>query len=366
MKQYHELLAHVLDHGTFKGDRTGTGTRSVFGWQMRFDLTQGFPLITTKKLHIRSIVHELLWLISGNTNVAYLQANGVTIWDEWALKDDEFEEYTLDKTQRAKIYAELAGMSMHAVAQQLQIKDREAEAASNRGEFADDGHVFLDKQGVPRTGRRVLRERGDLGPVYGKQWRRWESPHPVERAYTFEQRLKLWGEQRIHPNPHDVLPHQLGDYPEARAASEKLFDAAGIPRTYTTTEIDQLADIIAELKRNPTSRRLIVSAWNVADLPEMALQPCHSFFQFYATELSPEERYQLFWEAQAQTAGVAPSDRLMAVADEMANVKQQIHDATSPEKLRAVIDDALTERQIPKYRLACQIYIRKQYCGLAA
>ncbi|MFT3896870.1 MAG: thymidylate synthase [Thermomonas sp.] len=156
MKQYLDLLGHVLEHGAEKGDRTGTGTRSVFGWQMRFDLNQGFPLVTTKKLHLRSIVHELLWFLQGSTNIAYLKDNKVSIWDEWAD------------------------------------------------------------------------ERGELGPVYGKQWRSWEGAN---------------GET-----------------------------------------IDQISWLVGEIRRNPDSRRLIVSAWNVADLPKMALMPCHSLFQFYVAD----------------------------------------------------------------------------------
>ncbi len=153
MKQYLELLRHVLEQGAEKSDRTGTGTRSVFGWQMRFDLAAGFPLVTTKKLHLRSIVHELLWILKGETNIAWLRDNKVSIWDEWADAD------------------------------------------------------------------------GELGPVYGKQWRRWSA----------------------------------GD----------------------GEEVDQIRWVVDEIKRNPDSRRLIVSAWNVADLPHMALMPCHTLFQFY-------------------------------------------------------------------------------------
>jgi thymidylate synthase len=156
VRQYLDLLRYVLEHGTEKADRTGTGTRSVFGWQMRFDLAEGFPLVTTKKLHLRSIVHELLWFLKGETNVAYLRDNKVSIWDEWA-----------DET-------------------------------------------------------------GELGPVYGKQWRRW----------------------------------------------------AGTDGS----EIDQVRWVVDEIKRNPDSRRLIVSAWNVADLPKMALLPCHTLFQFYVAD----------------------------------------------------------------------------------
>ena len=153
MQAYLDLLRHVLEHGTPKADRTGTGTHSVFGWQMRFDLARGFPLLTTKKLHLRSIIHELIWFLRGETNIAYLRENGVGIWDEWAD------------------------------------------------------------------------EAGNLGPVYGKQWRSWEC-------------------------------------------------ADG--RT-----IDQIAWVIDEIRRNPDSRRLVVSAWNVADLAAMALQPCHTMFQFH-------------------------------------------------------------------------------------
>jgi thymidylate synthase len=156
MQQYHQLLQYILDNGAEKTDRTGTGTVSCFGYQMRFDLQQGFPMITTKKLHLKSIVHELLWFLKGETNIAYLKENGVSIWNEWAD------------------------------------------------------------------------ENGELGPVYGKQWRSWEG------------------------------------------ADGKV--------------VDQITDVIDQIKKNPDSRRLIVSAWNVAQLPEMALMPCHALFQFYVAD----------------------------------------------------------------------------------
>lgn len=156
MQQYLDLLKHVMNTGVDKSDRTGTGTRSVFGYQMRFDLQEGFPLLTTKKLHTRSIFHELLWFLKGETNIAYLKENGVAIWDDWAD------------------------------------------------------------------------ENGDLGPVYGSQWRKWES-----------------------------------------TAGKK---------------IDQISEVIEQIKNNPDSRRLIVSAWNVGEISQMKLPPCHAFFQFYVAD----------------------------------------------------------------------------------
>ena len=156
MQQYHNLMRHVLEHGHDKGDRTGTGTRSVFGYQMRFDLSEGFPVLTTKKLHLRSIIHELLWFLQGDTNIRYLKENGVSIWDEWAD------------------------------------------------------------------------EAGNLGPVYGYQWRSWPAP-------------------------------------DGR-------------------HIDQIATVVEQIKTNPNSRRMIVSAWNPALVDDMALPPCHAMFQFYVAD----------------------------------------------------------------------------------
>lgn len=156
MKQYLDLLQEIMEHGTVKSDRTGVGTKSIFGHQMRFDLSEGFPLLTTKKVHLKSIIHELLWFISGDTNIKYLKDNKVSIWDEWAD------------------------------------------------------------------------ENGDLGPVYGKQWRSWAAP-------------------------------------DGRS-------------------IDQLSEVIETIKKNPDSRRMIVCAWNPADVDKMALPPCHCFFQFYVAD----------------------------------------------------------------------------------
>ena len=205
MRQYLDLLRHVLEHGPEKADRTGTGTRSVFGWQMRFDLAQGFPLVTTKKLHLKSIVHELIWFLRGETNTRYLKENGVSSWDEWAD------------------------------------------------------------------------ENGELGPVYGKQWRSWPC-----------------ADGRV---------------------------------------VDQMSWVVDEIRRNPDSRRLIVSAWNVADLPRMALQPCHTMFQFYVVggRLSCQlyqrsadiflgvpfniASYALLTQMVAQVTGLKPGDFVHTLGD---------------------------------------------------
>jgi thymidylate synthase len=212
MKPYLDLMRHVLEHGTRKDDRTGTGTLSVFGWQMRYDLAAGFPLVTTKKCHLRSIIHELLWFLRGDTNIGYLKQNGVTIWDEWAD------------------------------------------------------------------------ENGDLGPVYGHQWRSWRKPDGGT--------------------------------------------------------IDQISEVVNTLRTNPDSRRIIVSAWNVADLDRMALAPCHAFFQFYvapspgagqAPRLSCQlyqrsadiflgvpfniASYALLTLMMAQATGLAPGDFVHTLGD---------------------------------------------------
>jgi thymidylate synthase len=205
MKQYHDLMNHVLETGTQKHDRTGTGTISVFGYQMRFDLEEGFPLVTTKKVHLRSIIHELIWFLKGDTNIRYLKDNGVSIWDEWADAD------------------------------------------------------------------------GNLGPVYGSQWRSWPTP-------------------------------------DGR-------------------HIDQISQVISQIKNNPDSRRMIVSAWNVAEIENMALPPCHSFFQFYVAEgrLSCQlyqrsadiflgvpfniASYALLTMMTAQVCGLKPGDFIHTLGD---------------------------------------------------
>jgi thymidylate synthase len=193
MLQYHQLLRLVMEEGRFKADRTGTGTYSIFGAQARFPLNEGFPLLTTKKLHLRSIIYELLWFLRGERNVRYLQENKVTIWDEWAD------------------------------------------------------------------------ENGDLGPVYGKQWRHW--------VKTQSRSIKA---------PGAGARQTVLDFGEVREGASVT--PLGPRLRKSKWGIDQIAKVIQEIKENPDSRRLIVSAWNVADIDSMALPPCHCLFQFYVSE----------------------------------------------------------------------------------
>lgn len=245
MKQYLDLLRHIIDNGTDRADRTGTGTRSVFGYQMRYDLADGFPLVTTKKLHLKSIIHELLWFIKGDTNVSYLQQNGVRIWNEWA---------------------------------------------------------------DPVT--------GDLGHIYGYQWRSWPD--------------------------------------------------------YRGGHIDQLAEVIDGIKKNPDSRRHIVSAWNVADLPDMKLPPCHALFQFYVADgrlsLQLYQRsadtflgvpfniasYALLLMMVAQVTGLKPGEFIHTLGDAHIyhNHIEQVHTQLQrqPRSLpRMVIDPSVTEIEDFRY-----------------
>lgn len=229
MHQYHGLLREVLATGAVKNDRTGTGTTSIFGPQMRFDLRDGFPLVTTKKVHLRSIIHELLWFLNGDTNIKYLNDNNVTIWDEWARDETRSVPCVYTVEERAAILRQRSSIDGKTTDWY-----NEWEAALLEGDDDEEKMAVLDSQNVPREGFRDITTSGELGPVYGKQWRDWVGP--------------------------DGAHH------------------------------DQITTVIKQLREDPDNRRIIVSAWNVGELGKMALAPCHAFYQFYTRELSVDER----------------------------------------------------------------------------
>lgn len=246
MKQYLALMQDILDNGVVKKDRTGVGTLSVFGRQLRFDLKEGFPLVTTKKVHLKSIIHELLWFLNGDTNVKYLQENGVKIWNEWA--DEE----------------------------------------------------------------------GDLGPVYGKQWREWRDCKVVEcHDVGRTQQLMQRGYKYIGNMKEDGTTYLV--YEKAH---------------------DQISKVIQQLREDPDSRRIIVSAWNVSDLDDMALNPCHNYFQFYTTEMSLLERLDWYEVNEPEKFANAPLINHEDIDDE--------------ERLHEILD----REGIPRRKLSCFYMMR--------
>lgn len=246
MKQYLALMQDILDNGVVKKDRTGVGTLSVFGRQLRFDLKEGFPLVTTKKVHLKSIIHELLWFLNGDTNVKYLQENGVRIWNEWS--DEE----------------------------------------------------------------------GNLGPVYGKQWREWRDCKVVEcHDVRRTQQLMQRGYKYIGNMKEDGTTYLV--YEKAH---------------------DQISKVIQQLREDPDSRRIIVSAWNVGDLDDMALNPCHNYFQFYTTEMTLLERLDWYEVNEPEKFANAP----------LINHE----DIDSEERLHETLD----REGIPRRKLSCFFLMR--------
>lgn len=246
MKQYLALMQDILDNGVVKKDRTGVGTLSVFGRQLRFDLKEGFPLVTTKKVHLKSIIHELLWFLNGDTNVKYLQENGVRIWNEWS--DEE----------------------------------------------------------------------GNLGPVYGKQWREWRDCKVVEcHDVRRTQQLMQRGYKYIGNMKEDGTTYLV--YEKAH---------------------DQISKVIQQLREDPDSRRIIVSAWNVSDLDDMALNPCHNYFQFYTTEMSLLERLEWCEVNEPEKFTSAPLIKHEDIDDE-----ERLH-------------ETLDREGIPRRKLSCFYMMR--------
>lgn len=248
MKQYLALMQDILDNGVVKKDRTGVGTLSVFGRQLRFDLKEGFPLVTTKKVHLKSIIHELLWFLNGDTNVKYLQENGVRIWNEWANAE------------------------------------------------------------------------GELGPVYGHQWREWMD---TKLVYLWDERSK------------DVL-RKRGYHYVGTIAKDNPEESIVIYRK----SHDQISKVIQQLREDPDSRRIIVSAWNVADLDDMALNPCHNYFQFYTTEMTLLERLDWYEVNEPEKFASAP----LIIHEDIDDV----------ERLHEILD----REGIPRRKLSCFYMMR--------
>lgn len=246
MKQYLALMQDILDNGVVKKDRTGVGTLSVFGRQLRFDLKEGFPLVTTKKVHLKSIIHELLWFLNGDTNVKYLQENGVKIWNEWANAE------------------------------------------------------------------------GELGPVYGKQWREWRDCKVVEcHDVRRTQQLMQRGYKYIGNMKEDGTTYLV--YEKAH---------------------DQISKVIQQLREDPDSRRIIVSAWNVGDLDDMALNPCHNYFQFYTTEMTLLERLDWYEANEPEKFANAP-----LINHEDIDNEERLH-------------ETLDREGIPRRKLSCFYMMR--------
>lgn len=364
MKQYLDLLRIVRETGVYKQDRTGTGTYSIFGHQMRFNLADGFPLVTTKKTHLKSIIHELLWFLQGETNIRYLKENGVKIWDEWVLAGTgEYRKLTAEEThEKIKKVLGCTEFHVHYCLPGLgTLGDDEAhrvektggktevyinsavyhgEDRYNGGELPNWFYLGAEIAGVKSADGELIA--GELGPVYGSQWRSWPNPQMVKLG----ENLSIY-ERCVEANQHDDYFELLGKAyvkprgPERAEALKNLsetFDRLGVPKERKVAKvinpaIDQIANLINQLKNNPDSRRLLVSAWNPAEVDDMALPPCHCLFQFYTAPLTMNERLRVAGGLESFNlgAGLHTQDDILAILD---------------------------QRGIPTRKLSCQLYQR--------
>lgn len=321
MQQYLDLLRAGLN-GTFKGDRTGTGTMSIFGYQMRFNLNDGFPLVTTKRLYLRAIIHELLWFLKGDTNNESLRAVDVGIWNEWAEPEDVFVSGIKPDDEVADEWRDIYQKQFGAEeGWQLSMPDEidyirlgNESVVDYKGvkhyvrqkPYSTETLDWANRKGIDLTKSIQTKLKGDLGPIYGKQWRSWEG------------------------------------------SNGKTFD--------------QIAWVIEELKRNPDSRRLVVSAWNVEDLDKMALNPCHTMFQFYALPMSLDDRFRHASNSENLTndqfeeikAAWKEYDR----AGEVFRKDSAAESQTVLEAKKQAVVDALDRHGVPSRRLSCQLYQR--------
>lgn len=332
---YIDLIATIIHRGVRKEDRTGTGTMSVFGHQMRFDLSEGFPLITVKKTLWKPIVHELLWFLKGDTNVRYLKEHGVNIWDSWVKEGT----------------AEYRPMTDEEIVKEISTHFGSRAKFWQRGAFERDGKVgyeymmynetLEDGVGVPCSPGTTLEElyeetfqrqpkkltAGELGPVYGAQWRSWPCPK-IELIEDQKEKLRYL----------------------ASGLHYGAWLRSGKARAFVKNEsIDQISRVIEMMKSNPDSRRLIVSAWNPALVDEMALPPCHALFQFYCEPLSIGERAELLKKSG--------SDKIF-----MSGISGTSDPTISEQMHHSFFDD----HGVPQHRLSCHLYQRKSNCAFVA
>lgn len=410
MKEYKDYIQWILDNGVQKGDRTGTGTVSAFGYQMRFNLAESFPLVTMKKTVLKSVIHELLWFLKGSTNTRYLTDNNVHIWDEWAVTArDVVNHYFTEEQNRLARKAALEGKSQehHPIIQTFLSNRDYSFTSDSRADFPanwtiiDDTVVvgqprwlgmspdydkallnaLIDAGVAPESARDEV---GDLGPVYGAQWRNWQmvveeedisldallkrhiewkiaNEVDFDTDFLFERMVNDdggvpqlgWVGKKHYSAELPYYFHPVGVVAEQQRQNTRRFhdiierDVAkgeATPPIYkqVVKGFDQISWLINRLKTNPDCRRLIVSAWNVADLPKMALAPCHALFQFWSCEMTETER--MVWA----------NDRQIYWAEAHADPLDQVASAEAKRKITASLDAA----GVPKRKLSCQLYQR--------
>lgn len=345
MQQYLDLVRLIHHTGNFKSDRTGTGTYSIFGHQMRFNLADGFPLVTAKHTHLKSIIHELLWFLKGETNIRYLKANGVRIWDEWVLKGTE--EYRPATLHEVNTRIKAAGLQDEFVEwvkpywlseykegyEKIQGKTMHVKGGPDIPGSIYWAHPDYDAMAFAWAEERGVSTKtliaGELGPVYGSQWRSWPNPK-IELIEDQEEKARYMASGLTYA---DWL-------------------ASGQAKAHVKNEsIDQIANLIEMIKKNPDSRRLIVSAWNPAEVDNMALPPCHTMFQFYSNFLNRYELEDVIGKAHLT------ADYVRFVNDRDCTTDEEVYDAALM---------FCQEHDLPRRKLSCQLYQRKHNCALVA
>lgn len=321
--EYRRVANDILDNGISKGDRTGTGTLSTFGQHMEFDISNGkIPMLTTKKVHLRVIIHELLWMLSGDTNIRYLKENNVHIWDSWCYPDTAEYYYYTDEEILSKLKDHFVTPVIHF-----------DEEPSTRERYTrnEDGSVTIRKTpqcDMATVYRALFTEEprrlvaADLPRVYGKQWRRWEDTRIVPLIDWYPKLLGLW-ESEVSSGLFEGSLEEYGvmrGFDTTHALKAQRYRDLGyefVGDIDVTTNcvihrvIDQIANIVDQLKNDPDSRRIILNAWNVGELDQMALQPCHTLFQLWTRELTLDERLDIFYRRNpAINGGIFDHDDL--------------------------------------------------------